>query len=438
MPYQTMQQGIDAISAGNRAEGARLLRIALRNEALQGNLRAIALMWLAETTDDRQQKVQLYQEAVAADPTSSDARQRLALLLTPPAPLAPPPPVTGDSGVFRPIQPGDTGQYPAVQPPYQQPAYGQPGYTQPQQPYQQPGYAQPQQPAYGQPGYAQSPVVGGGGQPPYAQQPTPYAQIPGGLHRTVGIQGGSNGAGTGFFVTRDGLVATTRFVVGGAQNVTVLFLQGQQLPGQVIRSFPDLDLALIHVNLQVSELLPVSALPTVPDNTPLNAVAHNQRAVTGIRRGTQRQLRPEWIPTTIDRPPDAGGNPTFDNHNQLVGMLTRNSSRTSAYIFALHISAIYKAVQQTLNEMQSDSRRVYCPSCGSASRAPGVSNFYCETCGGVLPFALEMTRFPIMQAAMLYGEGTHMPCPNPACNSRVGFYNGKCLRCGQALNTKGR
>ena len=56
MPPQSVEQGIAAIQAGNIEEGARLLKIAVREPDVTGPMRAIAFLWLAETTADPQAK----------------------------------------------------------------------------------------------------------------------------------------------------------------------------------------------------------------------------------------------------------------------------------------------------------------------------------------------------------------------------------------------
>ena len=82
MPFRSMEQGIKAVQEGKLEEGARLLRIALRDEALSGKLRAVALTWLAETSTDPDHKTRCYKEALEADPGNTDVTQRMAYLLS--------------------------------------------------------------------------------------------------------------------------------------------------------------------------------------------------------------------------------------------------------------------------------------------------------------------------------------------------------------------
>jgi hypothetical protein len=361
MPFRSLEQGIAAIQQGHQDEGARLLRIALKSEGLQGSLRATAYLWLAETRSDRQEKIKCYNDALAADPENEHARQRLAQLLAPEAAAAP----------ATPAPPEEDQGGPAIQ------------------------------------------------------------HNPNAAYRTVGIIDGPNGPGTGFFVSRDGLIATTRFVVGGAESITIELEPGRRLIGDVVRSYPEIDLTLIHTGLMTNRLLTAINTPHLPEHTALTAIAHNGRAMSGERRATRSIIKPEWFPTTIAQVADAGGCPIFNSGNLLVGMLTRNANRTSAYVFGLHISAIYERIERYLQEINSGEKPAYCPSCGHRTRAGTAGGFYCESCGSVLPAARHSHRFPVPQMVSLYGENIHSPCPQ--CGSRAGFYNSQCLRCGHIL-----
>lgn len=179
MSFQNVQQGIEAIRAGNHEEGARLLRIALKDTQLTGSLRAVALMWLAETSGDYDFKKSCYEQALAADPDNPDVQNRYsALLMTPP-----PPPVTGYAA-----GPGHTPPY--GQPPVQQGGQPQgwgpaPTDSRPYQPVPPP-YEPPTYPADSRP------------LPPYQQPAGGQQYMDYGL-RAVGITGGPSGSGTGFF-----------------------------------------------------------------------------------------------------------------------------------------------------------------------------------------------------------------------------------------------
>jgi hypothetical protein len=364
---RNMQQGIQAIQEGNLGEGARLIRIALLDTTLTGTMRATGYIWLAETDTNPAFKIQCYNDALAADPGNVHAKQRLdnALSMNLPSLQTPQP----------------TAPSPPVSP-------------------------------------APTPLV-----------PTSQEQRQTGLfYRSVGILDGPNGKGTGFFVSKEGIVATSRLVVSGKENVTVSLDANRQMIGKVIRSYPQYDLAFIQLDLTISHLLPFSTMTTVPENMELTAVVHDADLLRGRCRPTKRDVKPQWFPTTIRQLADVGGNPVFDERNYVVGMLTRNASRTSADVFGLHIYVILQQLEEYRHDLQIDPQRAYCPNCGYLSRAENFGAFYCEICGSILPKARGQNRFPVPHAGTLYAENLQRPCRH--CGSRVGFYNGRCLRCG--------
>ncbi|MCS7070112.1 MAG: hypothetical protein NZM00_01290, partial [Anaerolinea sp.] len=83
MSTRILDMGIRALQAGSRAEGIRLIRIALKRNTLPAELRAIAYLWLAETGGDAAQRVHYLRLAADADPNNADARARLAQALAP-------------------------------------------------------------------------------------------------------------------------------------------------------------------------------------------------------------------------------------------------------------------------------------------------------------------------------------------------------------------
>lgn len=253
-------------------------------------------------------------------------------------------------------------------------------------------------------------------------------------YHVVGILGGPNGPGSGFFVAPNGIIVTTRYVVGGLDNVTVELETRRQLPGRIVRSFPEVDVAFIYIEQPVNDLLPITPFPTIPDNAPLSGIAHNGLMVNGRKRETSRAMAAHWFPTDIDHLPDAGGCPAFDERHYLVGMLTRNNTSSAAYIHGVYIAAITRCLDTFFHEMQTHRDRIYCHSCGGVSRAAAAGGFYCESCGTTMPFAENIRRISTPQMAMYYQENHPAACTN--CGARVGFHNGICLRCGVAGSPK--
>lgn len=359
MPARVLQQGIEAMQRGSPVEGARLIRIAIKDPALPGDLRCIGLIWLAETAADAAQRQRLLQQALAADPTSADARTRLARAMT--------------SGLPE-------GALAAAAP---------------------------------------APA------PPPAAAGTRALNL---AEHIASVIGGPQGMGTAFFVSADGLLATTRAVVGARDRVTAELHDGRSLSAQVVRSFPEYDLALLRTEARPPFAMPVMPEATVPEEAALFVFHYTGDALSGAQRPTRRILAAHWIPTTFRTLSDAGGGPIFDARGLLAGMITRNTSQTSDYLYGLHIQAIRACIERLQSEGVG-ARRAYCPDCGAASVAAGMGYFYCEACGATLAAAAQVARYPVPQAAAMYEPETAR-CVH--CASGCGIFQGRCLRCGEA------
>ncbi|MBZ0301482.1 MAG: serine protease, partial [Anaerolineae bacterium] len=259
---------------------------------------------------------------------------------------------------------------------------------------------------------------------------TQARQRPTGDYAIIGVLDGPNGPGSGFFLTTEGIVVTTRYVVGARESMTVEMEAGNRQIAQVVRSFPDLDVALLKTDQAVRTLLPLAVGDPLAENTGIVIVPYQLDRVYGRRRETGRSLAPHLFPTDIVQVPDAGGEPVFNERQMVVGMMTRNISSSSAYVYGVHIAAVQRCLDVYHYELRSVQNRVYCSSCGYASAAATVGGYYCETCGTVMPHARDQVRAQTPNMASFYGENTNAPCTQ--CGARAGFYDGLCLRCGRA------
>ncbi|MCA9895330.1 MAG: trypsin-like peptidase domain-containing protein, partial [Anaerolineae bacterium] len=341
MAIRIVEQGIQAVQNGNRDEARRLLRYALKEE-LSPALRATTLMWLAETGDDIPFKVDCYRQAAESDPQNNDVQQRLSYWLSQQLPSAQPSP-----------------NIPAM-PPQSMPQAAPP-------PQQNTPITYPAQ------GYNAGPPSS---MPPGTLPTAPYASQQAGMvpnqgpmqiqgqQRVVGVLGGPLGDGSGFFVTREGLVATTRAVTGSQPRLSIDLMSGHRLAGEVVRSFPQYDISLVKVNAYVEHLAAVSPSPYLQPDAPIVVTMHGGKGLRSQRRNTRSATNDTlWFPTVIHRNElDAGGGPVYDAHNLLVGMMTRNTSRTNDYAYGLHISQVYRCVEQYAQEMQQmqGQKTIYC------------------------------------------------------------------------------
>ncbi|RMF76889.1 MAG: hypothetical protein D6737_19215 [Chloroflexi bacterium] len=427
MASETIREGITHIQQGNIVEGMRLLRIGVRQTDVPAQDRAVGYWWLATYEQDPNDKANCYRQAYELAPHHPGIRQAWerfrgvdTSLPSPPTPAQPQKPVI-------------KGPQPANQPP--PPDMRSPGVPTPPDPNIPfpdggvPNHGRPATPS----DIDHSHRLGTGPLPRRdtndSMQPLQFNQ--GAIDRQiVGIFNTATRPGTGFFITKNGLIATTRHLVGSLQSVTVELQPGHRIQGKVVRSFPSMDLALIQVDYQVAELWPHSQMRNVPDDAFLRVLPYRGEVITGRQRPTKRQMARHWFATTITRLPDAGGDPIFDEGNYLLGMLTRNISRNSDHVHGVLIAAIREAVEGFVRDFQFDSNRAYCPHCGFSSRAVDEGFFYCELCGAILPHAVNKQRIARPQSR--FHIETETACPH--CEAYVGFHDQRCLRCGRDYN----
>ncbi len=366
MSLQDIQNGIAAAQNGDYQTADQLLRQGLNSTDVFGNIRAVALMWLSTTNPSIEFKIQCYRAAQQADPHNADVQRGLAELIASQAPAPnryqPPPP------------PAAPQQNPTMQAPTTLPAQSLPP-NQPPDPRRTTGNIRT------------------------VQQNIPQMW-------EFGIKGGTNGIGTGFLVVRDGLVATSRFIVGNRTHVVLESRDGGDLDGRVVRSYPKYDLAFVRIRLKVPALRDTSPLATVAPETVLIADDYTDEQIKGKCRGTKQVFPEGWFPTTFrDNIPNSfTGAPLIDEEQDLVGMLTRNASRNNKLLYGLHVSIIRRKIEEYYTEVHNDSDRLYCGTCGKLSKAGAEGLFYCEFCGALFPFAEKLHRTPHPKAHLYYEE----------------------------------
>ena len=165
------------------------------------------------------------------------------------------------------------------------------------------------------------------------------------VQRTVGIIGDASSDGTGFFISRNGIIATSVNCIGIKKTVDVELLDGRQLVGRVLRIFPSIDLAFVKVEAQLQFLLSVGSSPK--EGEKIVAVTHSGHGLITRIVDYEGDILPyRRFSTYINHiiGDDAGGNPVFwSKNNLLVGMLTSQKT-TKNYHYVLSIESIYKAL----------------------------------------------------------------------------------------------
>lgn len=150
-------------------------------------------------------------------------------------------------------------------------------------------------------------------------------------------------SGSGFFVSANGLILTNAHVVGDAEIVDVVLLDGSSHKGRVIeRGSKDVDLALVQIKAKGVHYLPVvGGRPPGPGDFAAS-VGHGEGAVWTFNVGTvsnayQDRNKNRILQTQIPLNPGNSGGPLVDASGRVIGVVTAGVTRANAINFAIPI-----------------------------------------------------------------------------------------------------
>jgi S1-C subfamily serine protease len=199
----------------------------------------------------------------------------------------------------------------------------------------------------------------------------------------VGIRT-SDGLGSGFFVQKEGLLITNRHVVGYERSVNVYLFDGRQLPGRVVRSFPEIDLAFVRVE-GVAPYIPPSAPAgmTRPGQAVL-VIGHPMGLANTLTRGIISAINREvmgniYLQTDAAINPGNSGGPLFNDLGEIIGVATMGLGNTQGLNFAIPWNIVQQRMEKVLFEESrvAKGQGIYCIVCGIFS----VGGNYCPNCG---------------------------------------------------------
>lgn len=156
----------------------------------------------------------------------------------------------------------------------------------------------------------------------------------------------SDGAsGSGFVVTRDGLVLTNAHVVGESAQVTVQLLDGRRGRGQVVaRATGALDLALVRMPFEGVRPIPAGDPAELRAGMYAATVGHGGGAAWTFSTGLIANPRPlgDGAPMLLAQMalrPGSSGGPLFDRLGRAVGVITAGTRDASGVTFAIRAEA---------------------------------------------------------------------------------------------------
>jgi S1-C subfamily serine protease len=149
------------------------------------------------------------------------------------------------------------------------------------------------------------------------------------------------GFGSGFFVDGDGLVLTSRHVVGRAAQVKVVLSDGRTLPGRVVELAADtIDLALVQVEAKKTPALMLQSKHELRVGSWVASVGHGRGGIWSFNVGMVSNIYPAGsdrpvFQTQIPLNPGSSGGPVVDRQGRVVGIVTAGIENSNNINFAI-------------------------------------------------------------------------------------------------------
>ena len=172
-----------------------------------------------------------------------------------------------------------------------------------------------------------------------------------------------NSSGSGFVVTRDGLIATNEHVIRGGRNVMVQFGEGGDVyPAEIIRVERNSDLALLQINTGRSlQSVTLGSRQRLGIGDQVIAIGSPMGLDRTLSEGIVSQFRVlddvtwlgELIQITTSISPGSSGGPLFDRQGRVVGITMLQSSVGQNLNFAVPVERLL----EILRDRRATTRR---------------------------------------------------------------------------------
>jgi len=166
--------------------------------------------------------------------------------------------------------------------------------------------------------------------------------------------------GSGVIVSREGYILTNDHVVEGVSDIKVTLFDGRTVPGKIVGSDPDTDLAVVRVN--ANGLTPITF--GLSDQAKVGDIvlaigdpfSVGQTVTMGIISAVGRELGPStpfsnFIQTDAAINPGNSGGALVDTNGNLIGVNTLIFSRSGGYQgigFAIPVSLAKRVMEQII------------------------------------------------------------------------------------------
>ncbi len=235
------------------------------------------------------------------------------------------------------------------------------------------------------------------------------------------------GSGSGFFLSSDGLIATNRHVVGLKNNVIVRLSDSKEIPGKVVRSFREVDLAFIKVEgaqVKWANLADPKAIKVGQSVCAIGYPRGLENTLTkGVVSAVGRYLEGRhFIQTDAPINPGNSGGPLFNSYGEVIGVNTMIFKESQGLGFAVPVETLQECRKKLMGEHVQGSH--YCSICGHISKGEK----YCGFCGSSFA-SIEAN----VSSSPNKSQGSTPISNCPVCRQKIEPNTKYCSRCGTKI-----
>jgi len=172
-----------------------------------------------------------------------------------------------------------------------------------------------------------------------------------------GERGARRGLGSGFIIDGSGYVVTNHHVVDGAKSIDVTLSDGRTLPGKLVGSDPETDVALLKIEAVGLPTIPLGSSSALKVAEPVMAIGNpfalDHTVTVGIISGTGRVIGAgrydDFLQTDAAINPGNSGGPLINTRGEAVGIASAIASRSGGFQgvgFAIPIDLAKPVLQQ--------------------------------------------------------------------------------------------